>query len=294
MGEQAAEVLHGREDRGVLKGVDTIPPLSHLLFLSLHCWQAADWLSGGDETWVHHALCGLGAFFSSSRETADALASPSEAVVLQPGNFSPLWPAAEQQLHPFASIYLSVWDVCILTSGFKRGQREWLLKTGGRHMTGLRLYVIWLQHISRSCPALVLSIIIFLPLKKRLMSPENSTRKVNTILKCQEINDIVLSSYGPVGEGDKCLALFTPFLPICDLFLPPSHSLCLCVCLSFILHLSFSPPCLCLSLVLLRWPWSPDAEELFPPLHVNAAAIRSDTTQEMGCAVHCMWLSANE
>lgn len=45
------------------------------------------------------------------------------------------------------------------------------------------------------------------------MSTENSARKVNTILKCQEINDIVLSSFGSVGEGDKCLALFTPVPP---------------------------------------------------------------------------------
>lgn len=45
------------------------------------------------------------------------------------------------------------------------------------------------------------------------MRPENSTRKVNTILKCQEINDIVLSFYGSVEEGDKCLALFTPVPP---------------------------------------------------------------------------------
>lgn len=81
----------------------------------------------------------------------------------------------------------------------------------------------------------------FSPPQKRLMRPENSTRKVNTILKCQEINDIVLSSYGPVGKGDKCLALFTPFLPICDLLLSLSNSLCLCVCFSFILHLPFSP-----------------------------------------------------
>lgn len=87
----------------------------------------------------------------------------------------------------------------------------------------------------------------FSPPQKRLMSPENSTRKVNTILKCQEINDIVLSSYGSVGEGDKCLALFTPFLPICDLFLCPSHCLCLCVYFSCILHLVFFPPSLPLS-----------------------------------------------
>lgn len=73
----------------------------------------------------------------------------------------------------------------------------------------------------------------FSPPQKRLMSPENSTRKVNTILKCQEINDIVLSSYGSVGEGDKCLALFTPFLPICDLFLSLSWSLSLCLFLLY-------------------------------------------------------------
>lgn len=78
------------------------------------------------------------------------------------------------------------------------------------------------------------------------MSPQNSARKVNTILKCQEINDIVLSSYGPLKEGDKCLALFTPILPICDL--PLSH-------FSFILPSYF----LCL-LVFLQWSWSPDAE----------------------------------
>lgn len=69
----------------------------------------------------------------------------------------------------------------------------------------------------------------FSPPQKRLMSPENSTRKVNTILKCQEINDIVLSSFGPVGEGDKCLALFTLFLPICDIF-PLSLSFSLSPC----------------------------------------------------------------
>lgn len=118
-----------------------------------------------------------------------------------------------------------------------------LLKTRQHHRTGLRFYVIWLQCISRSCSELVLSIIIFLPLKKRLMSPENPTRKVNTILKCQEINGIVLSSYGPVEEGDKCLALFTRFLPICDLSLFPSYSLCLCVRFPFTLHLPPSVSC---------------------------------------------------
>lgn len=83
----------------------------------------------------------------------------------------------------------------------------------------------------------------FSPPQKRLMSPENSTRKVNTILKCQEINDIVLSCYGSAGEGDKCLALFTPFLPICDLFPCPSDRLCLLVYFSFSPHLpSFFPP----------------------------------------------------
>lgn len=75
----------------------------------------------------------------------------------------------------------------------------------------------------------------FSPYQKRLMSPKNSTRKVNTILKCQEINDIVRSSYGPIGRGDKCLALFTPFLPICDIFL---HSP-LCASSSFILYRPF-------------------------------------------------------
>lgn len=109
------------------------------------------------------------------------------------------------------------------------------------------------------------------------MRPEISTRKVNTILKCQEINDIVLSFYGPVGEGDKCLALFTAFLPICDLFLSPSHSLCLCVCSSLTLHLPFLflPPFVS-SLVLLRWPWSPDAKGLSKLPCVNAAATCDD------------------
>lgn len=68
------------------------------------------------------------------------------------------------------------------------------------------------------------------------MSPENSTGKVNTILKCQEINDIVLSLYDSIREGDKCLALFTPILPVCDLSLRPPHCLCLGVYFSFILH----------------------------------------------------------
>lgn len=61
-------------------------------------------------------------------------------------------------------------------------------------------------------------------------------RKVNTILKCQEINDIVLSSYDSIREGDKCLALFIPILPICDPSSGPPHCLCLHVCFSFILH----------------------------------------------------------
>lgn len=74
------------------------------------------------------------------------------------------------------------------------------------------------------------------------MSTQNSTRKVNTILKCQEINDIVLSSYGLVGEGDKCLALFTPSLPICDLSLSPSHSLCFLFSIFHFSSLLFSPP----------------------------------------------------
>lgn len=128
------------------------------------------------------------------------------------------------------------------------------------------------------------------------MSPENSTRKVNTILKCQEINDIVLSSYGSVGEGDKCLALFTLYLPICDLLLCPSH--CLCLYFSFILHLHlssiFPPPSLGVFLFLFRWPWCRDAQDLSRRLHLNAAAICSDTTQEMGCDVCCVQLSANE
>lgn len=90
------------------------------------------------------------------------------------------------------------------------------------------LFAVYFLIVSRACSIDY----YFSPPQKRLMSPENSTGKVNTILKCQEINDIVLSSYGPVGEGDKCLALFTPFLPICDLFLSSSlsqflfHSLC--------------------------------------------------------------------
>lgn len=63
------------------------------------------------------------------------------------------------------------------------------------------------------------------------MSPENPARKVNTILKCQEINDIVLSSYGPVEEGDKCLALFTPFLPVCEPFPLSLSSLSPSLCL---------------------------------------------------------------
>lgn len=81
------------------------------------------------------------------------------------------------------------------------------------------------------------------PPQKRLMSPENSTRKVNTILKCQEINDIVLSSYGPAGEGDKCLALFTPFLPICDLSFPLPLLLFVFVSVSLLFSIScFFPP----------------------------------------------------
>lgn len=77
------------------------------------------------------------------------------------------------------------------------------------------------------------------------MRPENSTRKVNTILKCQEINDIVLSSYGSVGEGDKCLALFTPVPPYLWSF-PLSPWLSLSPCLFLIYSPSniflFLPP----------------------------------------------------
>lgn len=113
------------------------------------------------------------------------------------------------------------------------------------------------------------------------MSPENSTRKVNTILKCQEINDIVLSSYGSVGEGDKCLALFTPFLPICDLFLCPSHWLCLCVCFYLSLHL----PYFC--------RWRQKYIDLFAgieflPLHVTALAIQYAATRHRICAIFLM------
>lgn len=98
------------------------------------------------------------------------------------------------------------------------------------------LTAAYFQTVSRACTIDY----YFSPPQKRLMSPENSTRKVNTILKCQEINDIVLSSYGSVGEGDKCLALFTHVPPYLWSFsLPHSHSLCLCVHFSFILHLPF-------------------------------------------------------
>lgn len=143
----------------------------------------------------------------------------------------------------------------------------------------------------------------FSPPQKRLMSPENSTRKVNTILKCQEINDIVLSSFGPVEEGDKCLALFTLFLPICDIF-PLSLSFSLSPCpfrfsfsislFYFFIFCSSPPPLLSLprSPPLTMVP--PDAKDLSPSLRVNAAAICGDTTQEMGCAVHCVRLSADE
>lgn len=133
----------------------------------------------------------------------------------------------------------------------------------------------------------------FSPPQKRLMSPKNSTRKVNTILKCQEINDIVLSSYGSVGKGDKCLALFTPFLPICDLFLCPSHCLCLCVYFSlfFISHIFSSLP---LSLSHLRSPLLTMVSRCQWLIHntactVNAAALCSDTTQETGCAAVSKW-----
>lgn len=86
-------------------------------------------------------------------------------------------------------------------------------------------------------------LLFFSPLKKRLMSPENSTRKVNTILKCQEINDIVLSSYGSVGEGDKCLALFTPVPPYLWSFpLSPWLSLSPCLFLIYSSSTIFSSP----------------------------------------------------
>lgn len=124
---------------------------------------------------------------------------------------------------------------------------------------------VFLDHVH----SLFYRLLFFSPSKKRLMSPENSTRKVNTILKCQEINDIVLSSWGPVGEGDKCLALFTPFLPICDLFL---------LCLSFWLS-SLSLSLLFSISLLLSLPCSPPptlVSRTYPHYCVNDAAIFGD------------------
>lgn len=132
----------------------------------------------------------------------------------------------------------------------------------------------------------------FSPPQKRLMSPENSTRKVNTILKCQEINDIVLSCYGSAGEGDKCLALFTPFLPICDLFPCPSDCLCLLVYFSFIPHLpSFFPPSQPPSLLLfVSFPLlTMESRRQSPERQENAAVTRSNATLDDGAGpVRCV------
>lgn len=119
-------------------------------------------------------------------------------------------------------------------------------------------------------------LLFFSPLKKRLMSPENSTRKVNTILKCQEINDIVLSSYGSVGEGDKCLALFTPVPPYLWSFpLSPWLSLSPCLFLIYSSSTIFSPPSLPTPLLLASFSLSLPTE-----LHTHRVLI----LRMAGCA----------
>lgn len=140
-----------------------------------------------------------------------------------------------------------------------------MMGRGRRHcVSGSTPYVIWQQCVSRQCPELVPSIIIFLSTSKRLMSPQNSTRKVNTILKCQEINDIVLFFLWSCRSGWQ---MSCPFHSFPSHLWSASHSLSL----RFFPSLIF-PPFLCLLLVLLHRPSSPDTEDSSPRLFINAAA----------------------
>lgn len=83
---------------------------------SLCCSNTTDWWrwERGD-TGVHHNLCGLGAFVPHIKMAGMCLCCHLKLLFYCRGHISLLWPAAEQRLHPFASIYLPIWYVCILT-----------------------------------------------------------------------------------------------------------------------------------------------------------------------------------
>lgn len=109
--------------------------------------------------------------------------------------------------------------------------------------TDLVLYVIWQQYISGLCSELVPLIIIFPSTSKRLMSPQNSTRKVNTILKCQEINDIYIFFFlWFCRRGWQMSCPFHSVPPICDLPFILSNSIFSFFLLFFCSSLSLSPP----------------------------------------------------
>lgn len=90
--------------------------------------------------------------------------------------------------------------------------------------------------------------------QKRLMSLANSTRKVNTILKCQEINDIVLRALVLQRRVTNVL----PFSLQSSLFvIVSSLTFILFVLLSVLFYSpSSAPPSI--HLALLQWLWSID------------------------------------
>lgn len=152
------------------------------------------------------------------------------------------------------------------------------------HATDLTLYVIWQQCISGLCSELVSSIIIFPSTSKRLMSPPNSTRKVNTILKCQEINDIVFSFHRPAEEGDKCLALFTrfPLFVICLSFSSAPFSY-----LSFFhSSLPLSPPRSPSVTMVFRWQGL-----IFPNPHKRRCYLQRHSAVHGLCLTSCVVVS---
>lgn len=96
MGEQTAEALQGKGGLLSLKGVRTFKfNLSVFLSSSLsvsNLWpterQSAGG-GGGDETWAHHALCGLGAFCSSHKDGwGCARVAILSCCFMAPGHFS--------------------------------------------------------------------------------------------------------------------------------------------------------------------------------------------------------------
>ena len=112
-----------RLQRCYREGKSTLVEFGHLWVqpsfysFSFHL-SIADRLSGRDETWVHHALCGLEAFFLL---TCDGWCA---CVAILTCCFT-AWPffsfmmVTYLRAHPRTSIYFFIWCICILTKQFK-------------------------------------------------------------------------------------------------------------------------------------------------------------------------------